>query len=212
MTFQRYRIRFSKQGDLRFLSHLDLVRTSERLFRRAGWALRMSEGFHPKPRMSFPSALAVGVAGRREVLELELVEQRSSAQLLAAVRRHLPAGLAFESMETVAAGTRKAVARRLVYEIPVRPEQRLPETAARIQNLLAQPAVWVARPNRNVSTNIRAFVQQLELAGNRLRICLRLTDRGSARPREILQTLGLDDLEQQGCFLTRVDVQLAPEV
>ena len=54
MVRQRVRIRFRKQGDLRLIGHRDLVRCLERLFRRAGLPLGMSEGFHPKPRMSFP--------------------------------------------------------------------------------------------------------------------------------------------------------------
>ncbi|HBO42708.1 MAG TPA: hypothetical protein DD670_01970 [Planctomycetaceae bacterium] len=60
---QRVRIRFSKQGDLRLIGHRDLVRVMERLFRRAELPLGMSQGFHPKPRMSFPTALALGIGG-----------------------------------------------------------------------------------------------------------------------------------------------------
>ena len=60
MLRRRIRIRFRKIDDVRQISHLDLIRTMERLFRRAGLQLGMSEGFHPKPRMSFPSALNVG--------------------------------------------------------------------------------------------------------------------------------------------------------
>ena len=50
------------------------MRSLERLFRRAGLSLGMSEGYRPKPRMNFPLALAVGIEGRREVMELELNE------------------------------------------------------------------------------------------------------------------------------------------
>jgi uncharacterized protein (DUF2344 family) len=46
------------------------VRTLERLFRRAGLALKMSEGFHPKPRLSFPLPMAVGTTGLDEVREV----------------------------------------------------------------------------------------------------------------------------------------------
>ena len=84
--YQRLRIRFRKEGDLRWISHRDLVRTVERLCRRAELALRMSEGFHPKPKMSFPSALALGIEGRGEVMELELVEPVEPQQLLAATQ------------------------------------------------------------------------------------------------------------------------------
>ena len=46
MSRQRVQIRFRKHDDLRFIGHRDLLRTLERLFRRAGLKLRMSEGFH----------------------------------------------------------------------------------------------------------------------------------------------------------------------
>ena len=61
----RIRIRFTKKGDLRLLSHRDLVRAFERLFRRVGVELAMSQGFHPRPLMTFPDALALGIAGTR---------------------------------------------------------------------------------------------------------------------------------------------------
>ncbi|HEX3724775.1 MAG TPA: TIGR03936 family radical SAM-associated protein, partial [Pirellulales bacterium] len=63
MVRQRVRIRFRKQGDLRLLGHRDLLRAWERLLRRTGLELRMSAGFHPRPKINFPSALAVGIAG-----------------------------------------------------------------------------------------------------------------------------------------------------
>ena len=75
MVRHRVRIRFCKQGDLRWIGHRDLMRCMERLFRRAALPLGMSQGFHPKPRMSFPAALAVGIAAMDEVMELELAEQ-----------------------------------------------------------------------------------------------------------------------------------------
>ena len=78
----RVRIRFCKQADLRLISHRDLVRTIERLFRRAGVAVSLSEGFHPKPRMMFPSALAVGIDGLDEVLEVDLADALEPDELL----------------------------------------------------------------------------------------------------------------------------------
>ncbi len=74
---QRVRIRFTKLDDLRWISHRDLIRLWERLLRRCGVALSMTEGFHPKPRLNFPSALAVGIAGADELLELDLAEEHT---------------------------------------------------------------------------------------------------------------------------------------
>ncbi|MBC7337876.1 MAG: DUF2344 domain-containing protein, partial [Clostridia bacterium] len=91
---QRVRIRFSKTGDLRFIGHHDLVRTLERLFRRAELPLAFSQGFHPKPKISFPLALALGLEGRNEVLELELTEALSTDEILARLQRATVPGLA----------------------------------------------------------------------------------------------------------------------
>ena len=63
----RVRMRFRKQDELRLISHHDLLRTFERWLRRAGLPLRRSEGFHPKPKLSFPLAMALGIAGLDEV-------------------------------------------------------------------------------------------------------------------------------------------------
>src|SRR5438132_1580822 len=68
----KVRIRFRKDGPLRFLSHHDLMRTFERMLRRADLPLRRSQGFHPKPRLVFALSLPLGVIGCEEVVELEL--------------------------------------------------------------------------------------------------------------------------------------------
>ncbi len=90
---QRVRIRFTKQDDLRWISHRDLIRVWERLFRRAGVALSMTEGFHPKPRMNFPSALAVGIAGLDELLEVDFAEEYTADSLRAIIAGQLPPGM-----------------------------------------------------------------------------------------------------------------------
>ena len=101
MVRNRLRIRFTKQDDLRWLSHHDLVRAWERLLRRAGVPLGMTEGFHPKPRMNFPSALAVGIAGSNEMVEIELSAPWTAEQLRESLVPHLPPGLSIESIEQV---------------------------------------------------------------------------------------------------------------
>ena len=57
----RLRIKFSRGEQLKFLSHLDLMRLWERALRRAGINPAYSEGFSPHPRISLAAPLAVGV-------------------------------------------------------------------------------------------------------------------------------------------------------
>src|SRR5579859_6858411 len=57
----KVRIRFKKCGDLRFLSHHDLMHCFERMFRRGSLPVKASQGFHPMPRMAFALSLALGI-------------------------------------------------------------------------------------------------------------------------------------------------------
>jgi len=108
MIRKRARLRFTKLGDLRFIGHRDLMRALGRLFRRGGLELSKSEGFHPKPRFSVPSALAVGLGGAGEVVELELAKDMKADEILAAVQPHCPEGLAILAAEMLPQGTAKA--------------------------------------------------------------------------------------------------------
>ena len=124
MVRQRVRIRFCKQGDLRFIGHRDLMRCMERVFRRARLPLALSQGYHPKPRMTFPLALAVGVEGIDEVMELGLSEDCTAVELRGRLAPLAPPGLAFGSIEVLPPGTKKAQVRSVCYRVPVPPEHR----------------------------------------------------------------------------------------
>ncbi|MHB1034105.1 MAG: TIGR03936 family radical SAM-associated protein [Pirellulales bacterium] len=206
MVRQRVRLRFRKEEDLRLIGHRDLVRTLERLFRRAELRLSMSEGFHPKPRMSFPSALAVGIAGTDEVMELELVEMASSGDLLAALAPHAVPGLSFTAAEILPPAAKKAQVDRVAFELPV-PAERCARAAERIAELRARSSWPLERPGR-APLDLLEFLEELALAEGVLRMRLRVTGQENVRPREVLEALDLADLEEQGSCLTRTAVEL----
>ncbi len=104
----RYRIRFAKVDLLRWISHRDLARLWERLLRRAGLKLSMTEGFHPKPRVAFPSALALGVESLDEVVEIELAEDLSVSELLQRLCDDQQPGLLIHSVHRLPEGFGKA--------------------------------------------------------------------------------------------------------
>lgn len=209
MVRQRVRIRFRKQGDLRLIGHRDLVRTMERLFRRAGLRLAQSEGFHPKPRMSFPSALAVGIAAMDEVVELELDEPSTGDTLLGRLASHAVPGLELVSAQTLPPGTAKARLRWATFQVPV-PAARRPETARRIAELLASPSVPVCREGRSQPIELLRFLEGLALCEGVLEFRLRADREATPGPRDLLAALGLADLEQQGTHITRTKVELEP--
>jgi radical SAM-linked protein len=66
----KFRVRYSKQAEMRLASHLDTVRCIQRGLRRAGAPVCYSEGFSPHPRISFGPPLPLGVAGESECLDI----------------------------------------------------------------------------------------------------------------------------------------------
>ncbi len=85
----RIRIGFSKLGRIAYSSHLDLVRLFPRWFRRAKLPLHYSEGFHPKPKMTFTPALGLGMPSLREYLDLRLRERDTTEEMLEGLRELL---------------------------------------------------------------------------------------------------------------------------
>ncbi|HSS10650.1 MAG TPA: TIGR03936 family radical SAM-associated protein, partial [Acidimicrobiales bacterium] len=68
----RVRIRFAKLGKIRWTSHRDIARMWERAFRRVGLPLAYTNGFSPRPKVSFGLALPTGHESVAEYLDLEL--------------------------------------------------------------------------------------------------------------------------------------------
>ncbi len=61
-----FRFIFSKKGDMRYISHLDLMRLFSRALRRARLPIKMTEGFTPHPKLSLKRALKLGVESEHE--------------------------------------------------------------------------------------------------------------------------------------------------
>jgi len=205
----RIRIRFRKEGDLRLIGHLDLMRAFERLFRRADLQLRMTEGFHPKPRMHFAAALSLGIEGVNEVAEIELNEPAKADELLESLRRHTSPGLHISSVEVVPPEARKLKVTSATYEIDT-PQERSSELASAISDLLAADPCMVERGRNKSPVNLHESLNELTLRDGVLFIHLQLIDGPSAGPREVLRALNIADLEKDGFILRRTDVGVAP--
>ena len=95
----RLRIRYSKKGKVRFISHRDVARIWERALRRVGVSVAYSQGFSPRPKLSFGLALSTGHESEAEFLDLELSDEDGdwtvvrSEDLAARLTATLPVGL-----------------------------------------------------------------------------------------------------------------------
>ncbi len=100
-TVQRWRLVFAKQGSMRLLGHLDLMRLWERACRRAQLPLAYTGGFHPSPRLAVAAALPLGFTSQAEVLDLELYEGLSARELREQLAAQLPSELPIYALKEI---------------------------------------------------------------------------------------------------------------
>ena len=203
-------LRYAISGDLRFLSHLDTLRLFERALARAAAPVRFSEGFNPRPKMMIPLPRSVGIESADEMLVVELVGSAECAEFASRLSPHLPAGLNILSAEVVPDGDRRLPI-EVRYALALSAEQRAVVSTAR-DRVLSSESIDVERrspkaPARVV--DIRPFIESIDLDGDGVTWTQRITPKGTARPSEVLEALGLPAPEHIH-RLRRVQVRYMP--
>ncbi len=204
--FDKTRFRFRKDGNLRLVSHHDLMRTLERTLRRAKLPFRSTSGFHPQPRCVFALSLPLGVIGWHDVLEIEWTEPVEPEEARVRINQNFPEGLTLLSARRIDRRV-SARPRRAFYYIPVATERY--DTIARncLQIMdLKELIIERTRPHQK-KINLRPYINNLTCltklsapstarTGSGLEFDLWIVPEGSARAEEVARAVGAGlDLE-----------------
>lgn len=87
------RVKFTKEGYLKFISHLDMMRLFDRAFRRGSIPIKYSQGFNPQPKMSIANPLALGIESQEEFMDIELNERIPETDFINIMNKELPEGI-----------------------------------------------------------------------------------------------------------------------
>jgi radical SAM family uncharacterized protein/radical SAM-linked protein len=197
-VLRKVRTVFSKTGDLRFLGHLETIRTIERACRRAGLPIAFSGGYSPKPKITFALSLPTGAEGLREWMDLELSETVSVEEVVDGINRHLPEGLSLLRAWKVPGESGALNGRVLHMEYRAlfpEPQEGLQDLADRFLERETIPVVRV-RKGKEKEVDLKNYVLSMKAEDSQtLSFTLALKgEEGSARPSEVLQAmLGLDE-------------------
>src|SRR5512139_1061454 len=162
-TKQRLRIVFTRDERLKYIGHLDMARTWQRIARRANLPLAYSEGFNPQPRMSFAAALPVGCASDHEELDMVLSPPCVMDEVKARLDRAVPPGMKVISIAEMALSA-PALQMQLAateFEITVEDEETIGSLSERVAQFNA--AADVLRDRRGKVYNLRPLVQALAI-------------------------------------------------
>jgi radical SAM-linked protein len=197
----RVACRFRRGEALKFISHLDIIRTIERAVRRAGLPVAYSHGHNPRARISFASALGIGVTSEAELMAIELEQVLPAEEVKQRLNRQLPEDLAIMEAWLVPGykgryrlGDIDTAEYEMVVEGPI--PEFVEDSAGQ---LIASPTYKITRESDKASkeVDLRSLVSRVEVVERAperavVRATARTGSQGGARPEEILRALGID--------------------
>ena len=195
----RLRIRFAKIGRVRWTSHRDVARMWERALRRARLPVAYTEGFSPRPKLSFGLALPTGCESRAEYLDVALREPVAPGEVTSTFSSLLPEGVDVVAAQVLPEGAgslqEEVTSCRWEIDVPQVDPDSLSEIIAR---LLGAEVLSVTRERkgRPVTDDLRPSVLALSSAGpcgggTGLIAELGTRPRG-VRPAELAQVMGIE--------------------
>lgn len=195
----RLRIRFSREQDIKFISHLDIMRLWQRALNRAGIPLAYSEGFSPHPRISLAVPLALEVTSQAELMDIFCIKGVSPHWFTDAVSQQLPIGIKILQVYQAALNqpSLQSQVRYAEYEVEVETEKEQKDVEAALTSLLSvEHLPW--QHQRDTGTrnyDLRALIDDLWLIDCHHPYCtigmrLRCDSNGSGRPEQVAVALG----------------------
>ena len=187
----RIRIGFSRHERVKYLGHLDIMRTFQRAFIRSGVTMVYSDGFNPHQKMNFAQPLGVGITSSGEYLDAEIADEQERfpdlSSLALELSRQMGPGFSINSTCRLAEGAEKGMAavRYAAYTVTVQGEA--PDT----QPFLDAGAVVTVKKTKSGSSeiDIKPLVYRLTRDGNAYKMVLQAGSENNLKPELLMQEL-----------------------
>ena len=195
---QRLRVRFRRGDEVKFISHLDLMRLWTRALTRAGIPLSYSEGFSPHPRLSLAAPLALGVTSEAELMDVFLSKWVSPHFFTAAVSHQVPTGIEILQVHPIGPNqpALQAQLRHAEYQVEVETDREPKDVESTLSSLLLlEHLPWQHQRDTGIRNyDLRALIDDLWLMDYHRPYCtigmrLRCDNSGSGRPEQVVTAL-----------------------
>ncbi|MFH1486010.1 MAG: TIGR03936 family radical SAM-associated protein [Chloroflexota bacterium] len=199
---QRLRLTFGRGEEVKYISHLDMMRLWERTLRRAALPVAYSQGFNPHPRISLAAPLAVGVTSEAELADIFLERRVTPYSFLRSASVQLPRGVSLSTVEEVGLSwpSLQSVVCYGEYRVRVKVDRGRSEVESAVHALLeAKHIPWEhMRDTGKRCYDLRPLVEDLRLLewfGDECVLGMRLRAGSTAtgRPEQVAAALGLSD-------------------
>ncbi|MDD5590303.1 MAG: TIGR03936 family radical SAM-associated protein [Dehalococcoidales bacterium] len=201
----RLRVRFKRGEEIKFISHLDLIRLWQRALHRARLPLAYSKGFSPHPQISMAMPLAIGVTSEAELADIFLDMPVSPHFFSAALSRQLPPGIEILQVHPISPQQPSLQSQTSFaeYVVTIETDKEAKEIEANITGLLsAEHLPWQhQRDTGKRSYDLRVLISDLWLIDWAPTCCtigmkLRCDSNGAGRPEQVSLALGFSEQPQ----------------
>ena len=190
LCYNRYKISYSKTGQAKYFGHLEMVKIFLRAIRRAQIPVKHSEGFHPKPRVSFGDSLPVGMESLGEWLYISIGSDIDRQSIVDDLNKHLPDGLLVNDCLPASTDLKTGIPGPTTYAVTIE-KGRFDQDVA--TQFLQQPEFFISRTNRKgrqKNIDLRSEIVRLDvLSSSRLQMTLKSTPGVTIRPGEVLKSV-----------------------
>jgi len=210
-VYQKLHIVYAKQGPAKYFGHLEMVNILLRAFKRTAIPLKFTEGFHPKPKVSFDDPLPIGIESEAENFTVMVSTHVDVNHLAAALNSNLPDGLLILNCTIATTGLDRSPRKRHTFKIALKDKSFAgEELAAFIEN----PDVTITRTNRKgtlKNINLKDMVEDIKLLNpTKLQLSLISEPGKTIRPADVLgKIFSLTEEEIKQAKITKLRAQSA---
>lgn len=198
MKVQRLRVTFARGDEMKYITHLDVMRFWERALRRAEIPVAYSEGFSPHPQIALAAPLPVGVTSDAELMDVFLESVMTPAAFAERLEPQLPSGVRVIHVEEagLTLPSLQAEVRAAAYDVDIG-SVAAPAAADAVDSMLAAASFpWEhKREDETKNYDLRALIHDIAVEprdeGVRLKMLLRADNSGSGRPEQVAAALKL---------------------
>lgn len=199
---KKIRFRYSRGEELKYISHLDLMRLWPRAFRRAGLDMAYSEGFNAHPRLAVAAPLAVSWTSEAELMEAWLDNPPAVSTVLGLLAAKLPDGLTLTEAAVLPleSPSLQSLVRFAEYRVTLADDRPADSIGQAIDKVLELSTLeWShVRENTTRTYDLRAQIDDIEpldCQPGRVTLLMRLKNdpSGSGRPEQVALALGFTE-------------------
>lgn len=184
----KIRVRFSKQGMMKFIGHLDMVRYFQKVNRRAEVDVAYSEGFSPHQKMSFAAPLSVGVLSQGEYFDMEVNSTKSSKEMIKLINAQNVEGVSILSYKLLPDNAKNAMSIVAAADYKVYTKSFTEDI---LNDFMAQEEIIVLKKTKKSEkeVNIRPMIYELNSCDDGIFIKVAQGSVANLKPELVMETL-----------------------